>query len=149
MFSCNYQSWKLWRFYIVPFLTGESEVDLAALWVDFFAGFGGFCYFFGCIYFLPWLDKTNDDTDVAANWFMLGGLSYTISGGAMLYRYFFESPKRFPVENPNAEEEFSRMVQLEMSPVYPQRDSHQSNERKSYNGRLSSRDEEKKDTFVI
>ena len=76
------QTWKLLRAMSV-------QDDLPAFGVDLAAGFGGLCYFIGSIYFLPSNDTSDRATIVASNWFVGGGVSYTISGIFMVYRYFF------------------------------------------------------------
>ena len=83
------QSWKLYRY--------ESFVDdVPAVHVDFWAGAGGLLYLIGSVQFLPAYDLTDADTNAAAAWFTAGGTAFTLSGIAILYRYFIASPPMYP-----------------------------------------------------
>ena len=110
------QSWKLYRFFIVPYcevrrqqnqqVIDDIEVegnnshvydfDSVSFSIDFFSLLGGFTYFFGCIYFLPWIDHDRAGDIVAANWFTCGGAAFAVSGLSLLYRYFIQWPPRYP-----------------------------------------------------
>lgn len=87
------QSWKLYRAacsnakdpYDKTFAFGNLLSDWPATFVDFFAGIGGFAYFVGSIYFLP--DYYGNGI-LAAIWFNMGGIFFTLSGLFMFYRYF-------------------------------------------------------------
>ena len=63
--------------------------DLPALGVDSFAGIGGLFYFFGSILFLPQNIASSADESRASAVFVMGGLSFFISGVFLIYRYFF------------------------------------------------------------
>lgn len=78
------QGWKVQRY-----LFRSDLSDFPGFGVDLFAGLGGLGYLIGCILLLPWYDTSNGITAYAADWFIEGGISFTISGLFMLYRYFF------------------------------------------------------------
>ena len=63
--------------------------DIPALGVDGFAGIGGVFYFFGTIFFLPSLNKTDPDAVRAAILFVCGGTCFTLSGFFLQYRHHF------------------------------------------------------------
>lgn len=64
----------------------EVWEDFAGFLVDLFAGLGGGCYFIGTYYFQYVI--TDADEIYATNWFMAGGTCFSLSGFAMMYRYF-------------------------------------------------------------
>ena len=110
------QYWKLHRFFIVPYFEArrrdsqqisndlETDGDNSHAYnfdgvlfsIDFFSLMGGFTYFFGCIYFLPWIDHDRAGDIVAANWFTCGGAAFALSGLSLLYRYFIQWPPMYP-----------------------------------------------------
>ena len=116
------QSWKIYRFFIAPYskfrqqqrqqitTSDDTEVDnnfvceythaydfdVISFSIDFFTLLGGFTYFFGCIYFLPWIDHDRAGDIVAANWFTCGGAAFAFSGLFLLYKYFIQWPPRYP-----------------------------------------------------
>jgi len=82
------QSWKLYRY--------ESLFDdTPAVLIDLFAGLGGLFYLVGSVFFLPQYDVSDAITNEAATWFTSGGSAFTLSGIAMLYRYFIASPPMY------------------------------------------------------
>lgn len=86
------QMWKLYRIGCNDETNGDSKIficenlmnDTPALGVDLNAGLGGFAYFIGSILFLPSFGQY----EVAANWFVFGGLLFSLSGMFLMYRYF-------------------------------------------------------------
>ena len=88
------QVWKVYRNFYLPYLIGHKQnFDWNVLLVDVFVGLGGFSYFFGSIFFLPWSDTDGAATVLAANWFLFGGLFFTLSGVFLIIRYFcYDSP---------------------------------------------------------
>jgi hypothetical protein len=96
------QSWKLYRAGLVnlrdpldkTFQVNNWGNDWPAFGIDAFAGLGGFAYMVGSIFFLPYYDVSDEVTWIAAFWFNLGGIFFTLSGIYMFYRYFFT--KNYP-----------------------------------------------------
>jgi len=98
------QSWKIYR----QGSSNEAEpsnksfaftnylADLPALFVDSFAGIGGFFYLIGSVYFLPEYDLDDEDTIRAAALFTVGGASFTFSALSIIYRYFITHPPMYP-----------------------------------------------------
>ena len=79
------QAWKVYRSGCTSlqdrrFHFSNLLKDLPALGVDAFAGIGGIFYFFGTIFFLPSLNKTNSDAIRSAILFVCGGTCFTLSG---------------------------------------------------------------------
>eukprot|EP01038_Epipyxis_sp_PR26KG_P012356 gene12356-16571_t len=82
------QTWKLIR---AEFSTRNDYYfdDLPGALVDACAGIGGFNYLIGSVYFLPEYNISNSIEKIASNWFVAGGIFFTLSGIFMFYRYFF------------------------------------------------------------
>jgi hypothetical protein len=86
------QMWKIYRIGCTDETNADSKVficenlmsDTPALGVDLNAGLGGFAYFIGSILFLPSIGQYEQ----AANWFVFGGLLFSLSGMFLMYRYF-------------------------------------------------------------
>jgi hypothetical protein len=78
--------------YNVPssFRLGAVFSDLPAFGVDFGAGIGGVFYLVGSVYFLPEYDTSDVITKEAAILFILGGISFFISGLCMGIVYFLQ-----------------------------------------------------------
>ena len=91
-------------------LDGLCE-DLSGFFVDLFAGLGGGCYAIGTYYFQYVV--TDEDEIYAANWFLFGGIFFTLSGFSMFYRYFLKK-KNEGVGFENGEN-FSKDVLLVLS----------------------------------
>lgn len=101
------QSWKLYRWgcndQSDPLSNKFKFVNLAydfpATMVDFFAGIGGALYLIGSVYFLPDYDTSDYYTNLAATFFLCGGISFTLSGVSMQYRYYIANPPLYPNAN--------------------------------------------------
>ena len=85
------QSWKLYRY-------DNFSDDVPAVNVDAWAGAGGLFYLIGSVQFLPAYDLSDADTNAAAAWFTAGGASFTISGLAIVYRYFIAHPPMYETD---------------------------------------------------
>ena len=91
------QIWKIYRHLYSPKKEEQTkEFDWDGMTVDALAGLGGTSYFFGSIFFLPWLDTDNAATILAANWFVFGGFFYALSGVFLIMRYFCHDPLVYP-----------------------------------------------------
>jgi len=86
--------------------------DYPGFFVDAFAGLGGLSYAVGTYYFKNAL--TGDDMIDAVNLFVIGGLSFFISGLSMQYRYFFhkECKEECKPADPNQSENKDAKVPL-------------------------------------
>ena len=82
------QAWKIYR-------CESFSDDVTAVNVDAFAGLGGLAYLVGSTQFLPAYDLNDADTNAAAAWFTLGGSAFTLSGLAIVYRYFIAHPPMY------------------------------------------------------
>ena len=56
--------------------------------MDICAGLGALGYFVGSIYLLYSVDENEEDSDVGATFYVLGGAFFTLSGVFMVVRYF-------------------------------------------------------------
>jgi hypothetical protein len=98
------QTWKLYRWGCNTPNDASSKnfkfLNLTYDWpgtmVDFFAGIGGFFYLIGSVYFLPDYDTSDYYTNLAATLFVCGGISFTLSGLFMQYRYYIADPPLYP-----------------------------------------------------
>ncbi|CAF4198633.1 unnamed protein product [Adineta steineri] len=67
--------------------------NLQAIFISCFALFGGVFDFIGAILYLPHLNQTDFDENRATALFLCAGVSFTLAGLLLQYRYYYRSRK--------------------------------------------------------
>ena len=90
---------QLWKVFRTAFTNDENShfhfkfqnisADFSGFFVDLFAGMGGLIYAIGTYLFS--IANDDDHFNSAANFFVIGGINFFVSGCFMIYRYFIQN----------------------------------------------------------